>query len=315
MSGFDAASLADLKARGIICNEDVQIILQAYTDGRQLGSETAELLISINATASDIHPSWTPCFVDVLSDYLVLQWDPIGYLTLEKSTWITSALSRRTTTTCQSGAKAEIELLIGLLSLSRWSPQTLATFALRRQLSGPVHGGELTGISDNDVEMLRRILYAFGHDDMISVTRLELDLFAEIDQATTGRPVSSAWATLYQKALYDGALSVSGYAATSREQVLSPDPAAQPDAQSRTWMKPYRQLSLEERAIARLERQKVEIVTQESIHALDGQWFSTLLKVPTGSPNLQSIISRLANTAAILDPEIAAIVSQIEAAA
>jgi hypothetical protein len=287
MSGFDAASLADLKSRGTVTAADVQALLQAYTDGRQLNGETALQLIAINATARELDHAWAPCFVDILSDFLVLQWDPVGYLTVEKSCWIIAALSQHTATGCLAGAKAEMELLIGLLSLSRWSPQTLAAFVLRRQMAGPVHVGSRTAITDSDVEMLRRVLYAFGHDDMIAMTRLELDFLREIDAAAETAEACPAWHTLFQKALFDAALTVSGQIAASREQMLSPDPAHSQDAPPCDWTKPYRPLSPEERAIARLERQKVEIVTHEVAPALDGAWFAALCQAKPISPHVR----------------------------
>jgi hypothetical protein len=320
MSGFDAASLADLKAHGTVTAANVQALLQAYTDGRQLNAETAQLLISINATARELDTGWAPCFVDILSDFLVLQWDPIGYLTVEKSCWIMGALSQHKTTACAAGAKAEMELLIGLLSLSRWSPQTLVAFALRRQMSktahnAPLHNEATTAIDDNDVEMLRRVLYAFGHDDMIAMTRLELDFLREIDAAAAPANVCAAWHTLFQKALFDSVLSVSGHVAASREEMLSPDPVRVDGAPTCDWKKPYRTLSPEERAIVRLERQKVEIVTHEVAPVLDGAWFAALCQTSPLSRHVKAVIARIETIGRDLTPEIVAAINHVNVAA
>jgi hypothetical protein len=164
--------------------------------------------------------------------------------------------------------------------------------------------------------MFRRILYAFGHDDMVAMTRLELKVLAEIHRSTHAMSVSAAWSTLYQKALFDCALSVSGYAATSREQMLSPDPVAERDTRTKSWSKPYRQLSAEERAFVRLERQKIEIVTLEVVPHLDGAWFSELCgDAAGGDRHIQPVARRLIDAEVELSPEIVGVVTQFGIAA
>jgi hypothetical protein len=314
MSGFAAATLADLKARGAVTVADVQALSQAYSDGQQLTLETARLLIDINASARELDVAWTACFVDAVTDFLVLQWDPIGYLTVEKSEWIMAALTAHVATGCVPGAKAEMELLIGLLSLSRWSPQTLAAFALNRHMTGPIRAGLDATVTGRDVEMLRRVLYAYGHDDSIAMTRIELNRLADIG-ALAGKGASPEWAQLFQKALFDGVLSMSGYAAASREQMLSPDPIRDDGVSACDWTRPYRRLSSEERAIARLERQKVEIVTHEAADAPDAAWFATLCDRPEVACDLQAVMQRLADSRCELAPEIAAAADRCTVAA
>lgn len=313
MSGFAATSLAELKARGTVTAADVQALSQAYADGQQLTAETARLLIEINAAARELDTTWTACFVDALADFLVLQWAPVGYLTVEKSEWTKVALSAHASTACSTGTKAEMELLIGLLSLSRWSPQTLAAFAFDRQMTRPVHAGADCAVTGRDVEMLRRVLYAFGHDDLIAMTRVELDRLAAIGASAAN--ASPEWSVLLQKALFDAALSMSGYAAASREEMLSPDPVRDGGAAACDWTRPYRQLSVEERAIARLERQKVEIVTHEAADAPDSAWFAAFCERHNASPDLRAVLTRLSTSPCILADAVTAAIGQIQVAA
>lgn len=315
MSGFAAASLADLKARGTVTATDVQTLAQAYSDGQQLTEETARLLIGINASARELDPAWSACFVDAVADFLVLQWHPVGYLTVEKSNWAMAALSAHATTACVAGAKAEMELLIGLLSLSRWSPQTLAAFALERHMTRPLRAGPDVAVTGRDVEMLRRVLYAFGHDDSIAMTRVELNRLAAIGAKAGADNASPEWTVLFQKALFDSVMSMSGYAAASREQMLSPDPVRDDAAAACDWTRPYRQLSAEERAIARLERQKVEIVTHEAADAPDAVWFAAFCERAGASADVQAVVRRLAASKCELAADVAAAVGRNHVAA
>jgi hypothetical protein len=315
MSGFDAASLAELKARGTVTADDVHALLQAYTDGHQLTQETARLLIAINATARELDAGWTSCFVDLIADFLVLQWDPIGYLTAEHADWIIAALSGHNGFQCAAGAKSEMEMLIGLLSLSRWSPQKLAAFALARQMFVSTAPPQIRPVGARDVEMLRRVLYAFGHDDSIAMTRIELEQLFAIDAASPAAETSPEWAVLIQKALMDGALTISGYLSSCREMMLSPDPVRSEDAVQCDWTKSYRKLTAEDAAIARLERQKIEIVTHETVPCIDAAWFVDTCQRPQLAVHVQSVLGRLASSGRDLAPGIHAALAQGQAAA
>ncbi len=138
------------------------------------------------------------------------------------------------------------------------------------------------------MDLLRRILYAFGGDGNVAITRAEAEILFEIEDATNGGPINPAWTDLFVKAIANVLMASSGYAVPSREEAL----------RSEAWLdsrgdlspfemlkamvtssldsvgRSYREQSSEERALARLERQRIEIITNEAITEGEAQWLA-----------------------------------------
>ena len=75
--------------------------------------------------------SWRP-----ITDYLVEQAPPQGYLTAENAQWLIERIG-------QDGrvdSKTELELLVNVLDKARWAPQSLVRFALEQVKDAVVSG-------------------------------------------------------------------------------------------------------------------------------------------------------------------------------
>lgn len=71
-----------------------------------------------------------------------------------------------------------------------------------------------------DVALLRRILYAFGGDGHIGISRAEAEVLFEINDATSGADNHPDWTDLFVKAIANNVLFVSGYVVPSRQEAL-----------------------------------------------------------------------------------------------
>jgi hypothetical protein len=293
MSLLAAISVDDILARGAVTEADVlQLRRSFYADGI-IDRAEAESMFAIHRGVKTHAAGWGDCFVEMLTDHIVQQAKPEGYLTIENAGWLASHIAPNG----QIESRDELELLINVLDKARWSPQSLAAFALEQVRRGVVEGaGPLrTGtsipagtIQDADVEMLKRILYAFGGDGNIAVTRAEAEVLFDIDAATDGAANAESWPDLFTKAIANCVMAASGYAAPSREQVLAREawverrgdaaPGAVVGSMLHTGLggilSAYREQSPEERAIAALERQKIEIITAEEVTVAEAQWLA-----------------------------------------
>jgi hypothetical protein len=100
-----------------------------------------------------------------------------------------------------------------------------------------------------------------------------------------GRPVPAAWTDLFAKAMANVVLAEHGYAVPPRMVALRPWTSTEASttldeqvAQSLGHLRhDYHRQSVEERALARLERQRIEIVTGETIVGEDGDWLTDRL--------------------------------------
>src|SRR6185295_5442738 len=124
-------------------------------------------------------------FVEAITDYLVFQERPQGYLTAANAQWLIERISNDGNV----DSKTELELLVNVLDKARWAPVSLVKFALEQVKQavisgeGPLRRGrtlERGTITEGEVDLLRRILYAFGGDGHVAVTRDELDVLLDI---------------------------------------------------------------------------------------------------------------------------------------
>jgi hypothetical protein len=102
---------------------------------------------------------------------------------------------------------------VKVLDRAKLSPVKLVRFALEQvKLAVTVGDGYLGHARSNrrlspgvigevEVELIRRILYAFGGDGNIAVTRQEAEVLFDINDATAEASNDPAWSDLFVKAL------------------------------------------------------------------------------------------------------------------
>lgn len=285
----------DFEFRGSIKDSDVTRMIRAFAADPHIHENEAEALLRLNRTCPIQAPSWSGFLVEVIGDYILNQSGPEGYITAEKSSWLIGKLS----TDGWIANRAEFDLLLSILKRARWFPLSLATFALDQVAGAVVHGygplrsglghGQLAvgpgSIGEAEVALLRGILNAFGGESSLALTRAEMEILIGVNKAIGGRPVPSAWTDLFAKAIANVVLSEHGYSVPPRSVALRPWVSAEPSATLEERVvaslgmlrHDYHNQSVEERALARLERQRIEIVTGEAIAADEAGWLSQLM--------------------------------------
>jgi len=242
-------------------------------------------------------------------------------------------LTERVATDGRVESKTELELLVNVLDKARWVPQSLVRFALEQVRdavldgTGPLRSGKKLEpgiVSEADVALLRRILYSAGSDGSIAITQAEAEVLFDIDEATTGRDNHPAWTDLFVKAIANCVMAASGYAAPPREVALARD--AWLDRRGElsldamlggmaTGLKGlfggYREQTVEERSIARLTQQKVEIVTHEAVTAAEATWLAERIgRDGKMSPNERALLAFLKTESPSIDPALRALVEK-----
>src|SRR5262249_2932840 len=152
-------------------------------------------------------PAWPVFFIEAVTDYIVNQAEPEGYLTTDGAKWLLARVAKDGVVT----RKTDLDLVVNVLHRSRWSPVSLSAFALpqlKRAVAegeGPLRSGQTTTepgvISEPEVELVRRVLYAFGGDGNVAVTRDEADVLFDINDAIADPDANEAWTDLFVKAV------------------------------------------------------------------------------------------------------------------
>ena len=334
MAVLSAVSIAEIKARGSIKDADVLRVRRNYYDDGIITAEEADAIFALNDACPVQDPAWADCFIETITDYLVEQAEPQGYLTAENAQWLIARIARDG----RVETKTELELLVNVLDKARWAPQSLVRFALEQVKTaaingtGPLRSGktlEPGRVGEAEVDLLRRILYSFGGEGNIAVTRPEAEVLFDIDAATADADNHPAWTDLFVKAIASAAMAASGYATPPREIALARD--AWLDRRGDLSLDAmlggmgsglnglfggYRQQTEEERAIARLTQQKIEIVTHEAVTAAEAAWLAQ--RIGGGgklTPNQRALLAFLKAESPSIDPALRQLVERATAAA
>jgi hypothetical protein len=334
MGVLSAVSVSEIKARGSIKDADVLKLRRSYYDDGHITAEEAEAIIALNDACPVQDPAWADCFVETISDYIVDQAQPEGYLTAANAAWLIERVSKDG----RIETKTELELLVHVLDKARWAPQSLVTFTLRQVKeavivgSGVLRNGKQLGagvVTEGDVDMLRRILYAYGGDGSIGVTQPEAEVLFDIDDATADADNHPSWRDLFVKAIANCVMSASGYAAPAREIALARDAwldrrgdlalesiVSGMGSGLKNFLTGYRKQTDEERAIARLTQQKIEIVTNEGVSTAEATWLAQRIgRDGRMTPNEQTLLTFLKADSGSIHPVLRDLVERASVAA
>jgi hypothetical protein len=292
MGGLRSLPIDDILRRQTIGFDDILVLKRVFYEDGVVSADEADLLFSMHRVCKARHADWPEFLIEAITDYLVFQEAPRGYITAANARWLINSVANDGTI----GSKAEVELVLNVLDKARWAPVSLVRFALQQVKQavvtggGPLRNGKALAsgtISQGEVDLLRRILYAFGGDGHVAVTRDEADILFDIDEAVSSSAPNPAWTDLFAKAIANVMMSTSGYSVPSREEALRQEADLQDEdepasilsslllmvhANLSSMQDAYHDQTVEERALARLEHQRIEIITHEEITEAEPIW-------------------------------------------
>ena len=198
---------------------------EVFADG-VVSRQEAEAIFAINSAITEKCEEWGVFFVEALTDHLVMQVEPRGYLTVDDASWLIDMV-------CQDGhveAATEIELLVRILSKSSQTPEIFVGFVLseigRAVINGVgplARGGRLTPgvIGESEVELIRHVLYAYGGEAGISISKTEAEFLFLLNDRTDEQRNHPNWRELYVKAIANYLMSAATYNAPSRTDAVA----------------------------------------------------------------------------------------------
>jgi hypothetical protein len=335
MGMLKSIPVEEIRRRGSVRDGDVAALRAAYEACDEVTADEANTLFALHAATPIQDPAWADLFIEIVTDFIVGQAVPSGYMIAENSRWLIEQAS----TFGRIETSTEMTLLVNVLERARWSPPSLAAFTLdqiRHAIdtgTGPLRSGRSVPagtIAASEVGLAGRVLRAFGSDTNIAVTRAEADALLAINRAIAPGGASPAWSELFARIIGAGVLAYLGHAVAPRHEIIetlgTPDGASgliavlindgtrrfghplheDPTsvAACRVW-RSARLLTPEERALARLERQRLEIVTNEVIEETSDIWLIDALARSRPDDETESaLLDFIAREASYLSPEI-----------
>jgi hypothetical protein len=219
------AIIDSISARCRITDEDVLAMRRAYYSDASITEGEASELFALNDSCSSHAVSWTQFFTEALSDFIVHQMKPEGYVDEANAKWLMGHIDADG----KLESWNELELLIGIIEKAKSVPANLNIYALNQVkyavLSGEGvtrSGSELKAgvVTEGDVQILRRILYAYGSGDNIGITIPEAEVLFDINDATAKADNHPSWSILFAQAIANHLMMAQGYQAPDRQTAL-----------------------------------------------------------------------------------------------
>ncbi|NJR13427.1 MAG: hypothetical protein HC779_03215 [Phyllobacteriaceae bacterium] len=219
-----SSHFSSLIERGRVDPSDVMALRQStFADGVVCRDEAIGMF-AVHTNCTVKCGEWDEFFVEALSDFLVMNVEPAGYVSEKQAAWLVSAIARNGSV----ATRAELELLITVLEKSQRSPERLSAFALAQVADAVIdHRGPLSGnhrrdrvISAADVAMIRRILFAFGGENAVGISKAEAEVLFRLNDLSIEAENDPAWNDLFVKAIANCMMAVSHYTVPLRSEAL-----------------------------------------------------------------------------------------------
>lgn len=328
----------------------------ALADEAALTPEDADALFELHVGCPIKDPSWAHFFIEAICDHIVNQVKPEGYMVAEKARWLIEKISYHGSVETRAELELLVTVIERARwsppSLVRHAIDQVCHAVETGR--GPLRDGDLPSpgsITEAEIDLLARCIGEFGRDTPISLTRMEADAIIAINRAIASGQSSPAWTQFFIVTVGNALLAGLGFDTPSRRDLMAPclmaskaDPnnsaailhlalATRPATMAaaghiggfasqmlnassvRIWASRRRQ-SLEERAILRLQRQRLEIITNESIEDADEAWLRQQL-VPGARlhENEQALLAYIRQEAGTLPEAVNQLLARILIAA
>jgi hypothetical protein len=214
---------AELKAKAALAPADILSLRRiCWPDGR-IDPAEAEAIFDLNEGLKSADREWVDFFVEAMSDYVVRQAAPAGYVDDAKASWLIARID-------QDGrvdSLSELELLVKILEAATNAPDSLKAYALAQieaavlTGAGPTRGGDALdpgSVNAAEARLLRRILFAQAGDGPACISRAEADLMFRIKDLTLDAANAPEWDKLFVQAVGNHLMAYNSYRPLARDE-------------------------------------------------------------------------------------------------
>lgn len=220
-------SFADLlETPGMITDRDVRHFRREVFQDGLVSQEEADAVFALNDAISNKCEAWNEFFVEVMTDFTVMQAEPRGYVSNDNAQGLVNRISHDGVV----DSTTELELLVRVMAKANDCPPALAGFALAQIAYAVVEGeGPLARgmhlqkgvIGAAEVELLRTVLYAAGGSNGLSISRQEAEILFDLNERTDAARNDPSWQDLFVRATANYLMAASTSHAPTRDQVLA----------------------------------------------------------------------------------------------
>ncbi|MEM9733899.1 MAG: hypothetical protein AAF903_10520 [Pseudomonadota bacterium] len=222
------APLVEICESGRITAEDVLAMRRTVFVDHVICQQEAEWLLALDLACPTKAPEWGQFFSEALVTFIVYQADPEGIISEDNADWLMACISRNGLV----DSPQRFEMLVQVLEKAQSAPERLQSFALQQVAhavlnnQGPIcpsRQGQQYVICESDVALMRRILFAFGGDGGMAITRTEAEFIFYLNDMTREHDNAPVWNTLFVQVVGNHLMATLGNAVPARHVALAPD--------------------------------------------------------------------------------------------
>lgn len=210
---------------GRIGSEEIVAIRKVVYPDMAISTAEAEGIFAIERARREASIYWSSFFIEVITDYVLNQQPPVGYLSDANAAWLEAQVKARK----QPSMDGDVALITSIIERATEVPPSFSAFALRLAKDAVVYGDGVDGqgrehgagkISHADVELLQRILWGAGSEGQLAISREEAEALFAIADATTGADNIPEFDEFFARAIGNYLVGATGRDVPSRQEAL-----------------------------------------------------------------------------------------------
>lgn len=204
----------DIIARGEVTSADILALRQSIFGDAVVTPDEAESLFRIDEGTDRRVAEWRVLFLEALTDWLIRQQEPRGYVTDAQADWLIARIEADK----RARDGTEIELVVRVLEQADAAPAALAAFGLTLVSRSVVENDGV--ISAAEVERMRRLMFAPSGPGRLAISREEAEVLFDLNDATRGAANDPSWTDFFMRAVANAVTAAAGWAPPGREEAL-----------------------------------------------------------------------------------------------
>lgn len=191
-----------------------QLRRKIFEDGR-VSIQEADMIFRLDMEAEVLPEGWADFFVGALTDFLIRQTLPTGYVDTIHSAWLIERIEYDN----KLNEDTEMQLLLNVLRLAVDVPRELEVYALdkvRDKILARGLEGNLS-VQAEDVALMKRVLYASAGSGGFSICREEAQFLFQLDEICQNCENAPEWEKLFVGAIANHVMTMGAPKMVDRE--------------------------------------------------------------------------------------------------
>lgn len=203
---------ASLQGGRPITSEDVLAVRRAVWPDGKVSDAEAGTVFDLNRAIREPSAEWRDFFLEAMTDYVVNQKAPRGYVDEVNAAWLMAQVERDG----EPVSRLEVELVVKVIERALNCPASLRSWALARIEEAVVRGSK--SVDAEECALLRRLVFAPGGEGALVVGQDEAEALWRLKDACLHSDNAPEWKTLFVQAVGNHLMAWSSYKPLEREE-------------------------------------------------------------------------------------------------